>query len=306
MLTVSGHAKPDFSLGMTQFEPEADLRKITFELYNQDVHPPLYFWTLAIWRVIFGSSLEVARSLSGLFVVGTCILLYRLACRSDMRWPWLPVAIYGLGAAGVEYAWNARPYAMASFLILFTHLLAQKRSKWAGICGAASIATHYFAALCVAPILVLKFIDEWKRDRTWVRQTAATFVIGVAPLLALLRIHLNARPHQYSDFSSWLEELWALLKGSVAAGLPNSGLPGWGLAFVVVAGFALAGIAWAWRHGRRFVPLMYLGFLCNFFVLALVTDKSIAKMPDTYYLGIAAPWLAMLVAYGVSTHPRWS
>ena len=305
MLTASGHAQTDFSLGMEQFKPQADLRKITFDLYNQDVHPPLYFWTLAIWRMAFGSSLEIARALSTLFVIGTCLLLYRLARDSMMRWPLIPVVVYGLGGAAVDYAWNARPYAMASFLILLTHLLAQKRSRWAGICGAASVTTHYFAALCVAPILVFAGIENWKSGRSWVKQTAATFAIGTAPLALLLRIHLKARPHQYPDFGPWHRDVLTLLRGSVADALPNSSLPGWGLMAVVVAAFALAGIAWAWKRRNFLVPFAYLGFLSGFLVLALITNKSIAKMPVYYYLGIAAPWLAMLVGFGLSGHPRW-
>ena len=54
MLTTSGHAQLNWALGLAQFKPSANLAKIVSELYQQDVHPPLYFWTLALWRVAFG------------------------------------------------------------------------------------------------------------------------------------------------------------------------------------------------------------------------------------------------------------
>ena len=304
LLTVSGHAQTDFTLGMEQFKPSADLHRITFDLYHQDVHPPLYFWTLAIWRVIWGPSLEAARSLSALFVLGTCLLLYILARLSKMKWPWIPAVIFAVSGVGEVYAWNMRPYAMASFLVVLEYLLAQRRSRWTGLCAAASVATHYFAALCVGPILVLAMIQNWKSDRAWVKKTATTFALGMAPLLLLLRTHLAARPLQYSDFGPWYQELWALLKGSITGVLPSSSLPGWGLTAMLAGGIALLGIRWAWRQGMRSVPLMYLGFVCGFLVLSIVTNKSIAKMPVEYYLGLGVPWLALLVGFGLNARPN--
>ena len=306
LLTTSGHAQTDFSLGMEQFRPESDLRKITFDLLHQDVHPPLYFWVLAIWRVMLGPSLEAARSLSVVLLLGTCLLLYGLARQSKMKWPWIPVAIYAFGCAGVLYAWDARPYAMASFLILLTQALARKRSRWTGICAAASIATHYFAALCVVPILIVTAVKAWNQNRAWVRQTALTFACGVAPLLFLLRTHFHARPDQYTGLGPMPQELFALLRGSIADALPSSWLPGWSFVLIMIGALALAGIRWSWKSGDHLVPLGYLGFLCGLFLLSAATNKSLEKMPVEYYAGIAAPWLAMLVGYGVNAYPRWS
>jgi Dolichyl-phosphate-mannose-protein mannosyltransferase len=167
LLTTSGHAIPDWSLGMQQFKPSADLPKILSDLYKYDVHPPLYFWTLAIWRVLFGGSLDVARALSALFTLGSLALLYRYAIEVGIRWPSVPVVIYALSAAGLRYAYNARPYAMATFLIVLTLYLAHRKSKWTGICAAACVATHYFAALCVGPIVAIGCLLCWKTNRRW-------------------------------------------------------------------------------------------------------------------------------------------
>ena len=87
LLTSSGHAHVDWSLGRTQFTPTLDLRGILVDLYRQDVHPPLYFWSLAIWRVVFGASIEVARGFSALFVVATktFVVSHRGACSPRIR-----------------------------------------------------------------------------------------------------------------------------------------------------------------------------------------------------------------------------
>ena len=306
LLTVSGHAKTDFAAGVDPFQPTANLAKITVDLYQQDVHPPLYFWTLALWRVAFGESLEGARTLSALFIAGVLLLLYRLARELGARQPWIPPAVFAVSGVGLQYAYNARPYAMAVFLIVSTFLLAQRQSRWTGICGAAAIATHYFAALCIVPLLAVYFWNEWKHHRQWVCVTVCSFATGVAPLLLLLRVHLTARPQQYPGFGPVHKEIYALLKGAMESSLPNSWLPGWGFALLTAAGITCAGIWWGWTRRKSTAPVAYLGFLLGFSLLAAATNKSIVKMPADYYLGLGAPVLAMLVGFGLQTLPRVS
>jgi len=306
LLTTSGHARLEWSLGLWQFNPTLNLRKILFDLYNQDVHPPLYFWTLAIWRTLFGSSLEVARAFSALLVLGSLGFLYRLALDCRMRKPWVPVALYAASSAGMWYAYDARPYAMATFLILSTQLLARKRSPWTGLCGAAAFATHYFAVLCVGPVLALECYRKWRAERLWSVRTALSFLIGSTPLLLLLRIHFVARPNQYPGFGFFPKEVWALLKGAAQGIMPNTWLPGWRMALLLAGFFAIAGARRAIKQNRFTLPILYGTFLLGFLVLAVVTDKSIAQMPAGYYLGIAAPWMALLVGRGIDAFPRTS
>ena len=306
LLTTSGHAKLDWALGMAQFKPSANLAKIATELYEQDVHPPLYFWALAIWRVAFGESLEVARCLSLVLVVATLALLYRAAVDWGMKWAAVPAVVYALSAAGLRYAYDARPYAMAAFLIVLTLCLVNRGSKWAGACAAASIATHYFAALCVGPILLLGIAQHWKTKRKWAWLTTVTFAGCLAPLLPLLRIHVRARPVQYAGFGNFREELWALLKGAMESVMPSTWLPHWGYALLLGAVFAGIGGWWAYRQKKSPIVLVYLGFLIGFLALAMATNKSILQMPADYYAGIAAPLLALLIGFGVEAEPRGS
>jgi hypothetical protein len=305
LLTTSGHGQFVPALGMNQFQPTADLGKIAFELYDKDVHPPLYFWALALWRMALGGSLEVARSLSAIFTVGTLALLYRYARNVGLKWPWIPVVIYAASAVGLRYAYNARPYAMASFLIVATLLLAQKKSRWTGIAAAAAIATHYFAALCIGPILLFECIREWRAKSRWVFLTVSSFVLGCLPLVPLLRVQMGARPEQYPGFGAFHKEFWALLKGSMESVMPNAWIPHWGFALWLGAFFIVLG-CWRARKNAALLPSTYLGFLCAFLLLAVLTNKSIAKMPTDYYLGIATPVMAVLIGFGVNTLPAAS
>jgi hypothetical protein len=304
MLTTSGHARPDWSLGMEQFKPTANLIQILSDLYTRDVHPPIYFWTLAIWRVLFGGSLEVARVMSALFILATLGLLYRYSIEARMRWPWAPIIIYALSGAGLRYAYNARPYAMATFLVVLTLFLAHCKSKWAGICAGACVATHYFAGLCVGPIIVIECLTNWKTERRWVLWTAFSFGASCAPLTLLVTKHMGARPGQFPVFGVFRKEVYTLLTGAIEGAMPSTTLwPEWHLALLLGALIAVVGGIWAIRRKVFVLPLAYAAFLCGFLLLSVVTHKSISKMPADYYLGIGAPLLALLFTYGVTAIP---
>jgi len=309
LLTTSGHTLPDWSLGMQLFKPSANLVRIVRDLYYYDVHPPLYFCVLALWRVLFGGSLEVARSLSALFSLGTLLLLYRYAIALNMRWPVLPVVLYAVSAACLRYAYNARPYAMATFLIVLTLYLADRASGWTGVAAAACVATHYFAALIVGPIVLIEAMRYWRTNRPWGVWACCSFALLCAPLLILVRRHITARPHQYPSFGIFRKELYALLFTSVRGSIPASnkwgGIPlaGARQILLVAALFAVIGALYALRRRQFTVSCSYVAFLSGFLLLAAITNKSIMLMPGDYYLGIAAPLFAVLMAYGATALP---
>lgn len=304
LLTTSGHAKVDWPLGLQQFQPTAHLGKILVDLYQRDVHPPLYFWTLALWRLAFGSSLDVARTLSVTFTLATLVLLFRYAKRAQTGLALVPVAIYAVSSASLRYAYDARPYAMACFLVVLTLLLAHRKSRWTGICAAACAATHYFTVLCVAPLLIVECVRHWKSNRQWVLLTATSFAICCAPLLILVRVHIDARPQQYPGFSSFYLESCALIKGAVAGAMPKSWLPGWALVQFFGLCFAIVGSWWACKRLRSPLPIVFGLYLCGFLLLAMATNKSLVKMPTDYYLGIGTPFLALLIGFGLNVYPR--
>ena len=304
LLTTSGHAIPNWSLGMQQFKPTTNLLKILQDLYEYDVHPPLYFWVLALWRATLGSSLEVARSLSAVFTVATLVALYRYAVSLNGRWPFIPVALYAFSSVGLRYAYNARPYAMATFLVVLTLILSKRKSNWTGLCAACCVATHYFTALCVGPIVAIECFRSWRMARGWAVITSLSFIAFCMPLTVLLAKHVEARPHQYPGFGPFRKEVTALLRASLEGAVPHSSLGViWKLALLTVGTLAILGAVWAIRHGSYTLPLSYAGFLFSFLATAIVTGKSISKMPNDYYLGVGAPLLVLLVWLSLSAIP---
>src|SRR6185437_5146570 len=59
----------------------AGFAAIARDLRATDVHPPLYFWTVALWRRWFGAGLFAARALSALFGFASLALVAVIARR---------------------------------------------------------------------------------------------------------------------------------------------------------------------------------------------------------------------------------
>lgn len=305
LLTVAGHAVPDWSLGSRQFEGFADFAQILTDLYRVDVHPPLYFWTVAIWRVLAGSSIESIRFLSALFIVASIWLLYRVATMFPMKWPAVPALIYAFSGAAVGYGYTARSYAMAEFLIVLTMYCAQRKSAWTGVVAASCIAAHYFSALCIVPILLFYCYMRWTTDRRWSILTACSFGVLTAILLPLLLVHLRARPDQYAGTASLVVELRAVLIGSFLTGFPCSSVVLVRYATLLTGtAYVLVGTISSVRHRATVVALTLVAFISGFFFLSLVTHKPIANMPVSYYFGFIAPFLALLIGFGVDAIPQ--
>ena len=93
----------------------AGFSAIARDLRATDVHPPLYFWTIAEWRGLVGNSLFAARLASVLFSVVTLGLLAAIARAvgiSPVEAMLLTVGCYGFAYTGA----TGRAFAMAQML----------------------------------------------------------------------------------------------------------------------------------------------------------------------------------------------
>jgi len=304
LLMTAGHPVPDLSLGKDLFKPTANLVKVVRSLYVYDVHPPFYFLLLSLWRSAFGASIETARLLSLVFTLGTLLVLYFYAIDLRLRWPSIPVVIYALSGAALRYAYNARPYALVTLLVLSTLYLARRRSNWTPLVAAACVATHYFSAILIGSILLIEWILAWQTARAWVIRSFCVFTALCLPVLPFVAHQAGGRPYQYRGFGILRKEISALITGAVSGALPSTTLwPAWHWALLFAGLCAIAGGIWAVRHKQFTLPLTYVMFIAGFFLLAVITHKSIIKMPRDYYLGIAAPIFALLESYAVCAFP---
>ena len=101
----------------TVFAGHAGLAEIARALRATDVHPPLYFWTVAAWRWVAGPSLFGVRLLSVLYGVLALVVVGRIA--RIVRIPPAGAILLTVGCYGFVYTGAiARDFALAQVLSL--------------------------------------------------------------------------------------------------------------------------------------------------------------------------------------------
>jgi 4-amino-4-deoxy-L-arabinose transferase-like glycosyltransferase len=319
------------------FEGTPRLGEITAGLRSKDVHPPVYYWILSLWRRSFGYSLETARAFSVLCSLGTILALYALLRAGRFEHPLIPTLIYALSTAAVDYGSDARAYALTSFLITCGALCAYLASEAASrkprlavtyslamvACCGIAFDTNYLA---IFPILI---ILAWFVRYLWAVWGPLTIIfpllvacigtLGVTTFLA----QLGARPGQRAGFVGILAEMISLLGLTLSViWIPKFIAKDQIRAFENVALLAAAYGAWMVLIGAAFVQLLrrwsdtnnklwhlLLGLAIvpplGVFFLDLLFDKHLHHVR---YLLLAGPALAAVAAYGIirliSLRPR--
>jgi hypothetical protein len=325
LLVTSGHAMPAWPsdpvpAGSVQglFRGTASIGHITQELRDTDVHPPVYFWILSLWRHALGFSVEVARALSALCSLAAIALFYLTLRVARVEAPLFATAIYALSPAAMFWGGVARPYGLASLFMasatLFACLAAseiasRRRAIYAALaavsCGVA-FQTNYLTLFPSAIILL------WLSAQLWPLRRGLAFVppilaaaVGAMGISALWQ-QLGARPTQGAGFYGWNDELLNLLAINLKLlfypYLPRSGT----VAFYAVPAALLFAAVFAYilKHppaGNRRIWLL-LGALATapsvgLVVLNVLFDKHLHY--DQYVL-YAAPALAAFVAYPIA------
>ncbi len=158
----------------------AGLLAIARDLRTTDVHPPLYFWLVALWRDLVGPGLLAARVLSVLFGAASLALVGRIAwliraSNPDCGGVAAPASAILMTALCYGFAYTnavARGFAPAeTATLLGVLLLLQGRAGWAGPAFGIACACNYLAVFpAVAACLV---------SRAW------RALPGAVPFLAL-------------------------------------------------------------------------------------------------------------------------
>ncbi|HLB96326.1 MAG TPA: hypothetical protein VJK90_01625, partial [Acetobacteraceae bacterium] len=124
MLLAAGTPRPAWPAGVftaaearAVFAGHAGLGEIARDLRRTDVHPPLYFWTVAAWRWLAGPSLFGVRLLSVLCGVLALALVGGIA--QVARVPPAGAILLTVGCYGFAYTGAiARDFALAQVLSL--------------------------------------------------------------------------------------------------------------------------------------------------------------------------------------------
>jgi Dolichyl-phosphate-mannose-protein mannosyltransferase len=286
----------------------ADLARIARDLRATDVHPPLYFWLVALWRTVFGNSLVIARLASVACALGALLAVARIAHHLGTT-PWLAMLLT-VGCYGFAYTGAiARGFALAQMLTLCGVAVAlnpRPRTAFSGVLLGAACFTNYLAAF--TPAALLGWLALRREDRRLLLLSA-----GIAPFLAadlmFFLAQRQTREGQFPPFHalSAIPRIGKYLTAALFGGLPLyvDGLArtavSTGLALLMLGLSGL--IVWRWRRiGTPRAPLAAAAVATpiGLLLLGLAFDTTPIELR---YLAFSLPFLALLLAGALHTLP---
>jgi hypothetical protein len=279
----------------------ATLGKIAHDLRTTDVHPPLYFWAVSLWRSVFGPSLFAARMLSVLCGVVSLSLIATIARRLAIS-PATSILLT-LGSYGFVYT-NAiaRGFAPAQLLTLFgVSLLLGRRTWLAGVSFGAACCCNYLAVFVVAAAIAAA--GAW------------TAVLTAAPFLALdmwfFAAQHASRQDQFPPFNVWqsLLRLAEYETASVFGGLPLYVSGNWRTAVAAMAGLLMIGLVISVLRSRPVSAgasiRMLLGAAMAPPIGLLLLGAIFNNTPiELRYLSFGLPFIALLIGRRFTLHRR--
>jgi uncharacterized membrane protein len=187
------------------------------ETTSKDVHPPLYYFALRYWMLLFGDSETAARLLSALFGILCLPVVYKLAAHlfGDAT-ALLATALLALSRFHLEFSQEARMYSLLALLSLlsvyFFIKLLEGRGRWALAAYVAASAlmmyTHVYSFFILAAenlyLLTLLFASREIFVRVWKRWLAAQVTLAV-----LFLPWLSVQAQQFSRVQQgfWIPKL---------------------------------------------------------------------------------------------------
>ena len=310
------------------FSGHSTLTGIATDLRHTDVHPPLYFWSVAAWRGVFGTGLFRTRLLSVLFSLLALAGVARLATLAGA--PPVASVLLTLGCYGFTYTGSiARGFALAQLcmiwgtvliLVASRRLVATRtpptsRAMTIAIAGGLLLGlasfSNYLAAFGGAGVLLWLLLTHTRQWPHWLA-AGLGFAAVLPPDLYFFLAQRGSRVGQFPPFRLLpsLARLGKYASANVFGGLPLylGHIPGLILGAILV--LALAGlfllIALRWRHvaspGARLLLLMgALATPVGLLLLGFVFDNTPIELR---YIAFSTPFLAVLLAAAFASLPR--
>ncbi len=235
LLETAGNAAPSWSAHPA---PAADqkellvgsptLAEVAAGLRDTDVHPPVYYGLLSIWRQVAGESIETARLFSVFWSTASVILLYLLLRAFGFSRPFWPSLVYSLSSGAVHYGHEARNYSLAMFFVMLAVFLAyffeqidfhNRGQFWiftvsiAACCGLA-FQTNYLTVFSISVLFLWCLVWAPNKKRKYFVPTIILFamfsLIGFKTFLS----QLDARPNQFQKALDFGPELAKIIRAN--------------------------------------------------------------------------------------------
>lgn len=182
----------------------------------RDIHPPGYYWMLAVWRTLTGSSEFALRALSAFAGIITVALTFALGRRLYHPGAGAVAAlIVTLNTFSIYYSQEARMYALLALwsaasmwaLVGLIQSAPPRRWQWGvalALCNVAGLYTHYaYPGVMVAQGVL--FVIALLADVIAVQRTGMN---DFRPALRLLGIYVAANLLTLLLFAPWLPIAW--------------------------------------------------------------------------------------------------
>ena len=162
-----------------------------------DVHPPLYYFCLKIWSLVFGTSDFALRSMSVFFAALGIILAFFLLRRLfGSRPATISTFLLSLSPLLIRYAEEMRMYGIVFFLIISATLVldyalkSKRKSFWFLYAVLISLGmwTHYFTALAWIAHLawIVYYLRKTKELKTMLKTLVLSYSLAVVLFLPWL------------------------------------------------------------------------------------------------------------------------
>ena len=293
-----------------------------------------YYVLLRGWAALLGESEVALRSLSALFAVAAVPLTFHVSERLvGRRTAVLATALLVVNAFFIQYAQEARAYAMAVALVLACTALfirAVTRPSWPawgayGVVTAIAVYTHFFAALVLlAHALSLAFLrPEDRPPRRMLVASGLGIAIVLAPLAVFVATTTNTRDWIVFPSPRTLVSVGAAMVGGrsgpveIALMLVYAGVASLGLAAIWRVWRTEGRSTASWRHalvlgwlavpvaGAVLVSLVKPIFVIRYFIVGLPALLMIAAMGIREIRRGRLAAIALLTLLGLSGHQVW-
>jgi 4-amino-4-deoxy-L-arabinose transferase-like glycosyltransferase len=294
-----------------------------------DIHPPLYYLALQVWRDLFGSSEAALRGLSAVLGVVTVLFTYRLGRRLfEARVGLIAAFLAAVNPFLVYYSQEARMYMLlAAIGVVATYLLVRLIDFWSlrprihiphrryyvlyVAAMAAGLYTHYaFPFVFVAHFAIVLAWSLYRPDRALAR-------IGNWLSLAIAAALLFAPwlPTAIRQIAGWPSQAAAADAGSALLNAYRTYLLGESIALdealiaLIVAGFFLAMSLWTPDAFDEPEPdwdttaprALRAGSVAIYLLLPLALVFVLGLFKDAYlkFLLVGSPAFCLLLARGI-------
>jgi len=292
---------------------------------SNDIHPPLFYFTLKIWNFVFGDSVAAMRLLSALFTSSSVFFLYSISKRYlEPSKAMLVILLYSVSPLNLYYGQEVRMAAMNLFLnlgsVYFLLKLMDKphdyhrifKEKYAipfVLFTTAAIYTHYFSFFILAAELLYIIYTYRKSSKQYIAYLYLLISIGVVYLIWVPELITH-----FSRGQSWRSpQTLSLVMHEYVNYIRDLNL---GLYYyysnleivkyityfaAIVLVISLAGVLFRKNAGKDSPKLILLVLFVPLILAGLISFKQ--RIEFYRYLSILVPYISFFVVYGLT---KWN